>query len=265
MTNLIDNYTDLVDVDFAKNRLWKNFCVFGIIIGIRKIVGVIARENMAELLNKTNQKNTKEIRLAQADTVDPRVAQAQKPKVENKEDNKKDEKEKSNKDEHKEEVASQKEGDSEKSKEKSSSEASDIKAGENSVKEVKNTLKKVSQSSDDANPSSGEDHTHASSNSISLTPVEFAEGGHESTIHQFEIDRTLAYDPFNIKKSHIGDSFAQVSGAGDLIREEKVTTMPSSISRISFLDDANRDGVINKGEFNNLGAGVKLTLSATAC
>lgn len=216
---------------------------------------------MAELLNKTNQDNTKEIRLAQADI---KVAQAQKPKVESKEDNKKDEKEKSNKEEHKEEVASQKEGDSEKSKEKSSSDASDIKAGENSVKEVKNTLNKVSQSSDDASPSSGEDHTHASSNSISLTPVEFAEGGHESTIHQFEIDRTLAYDPFNIKKSHITDSFAQVSGAGDLIREEKITTMPSSVSRISFLDDANRDGVINKGEFNSLGAGVKLTLSATA-
>lgn len=147
---------------------------------------------------------------------------------------------------------------------KSSSEASDIKAGENSVKEVKNTLKKVSQSSDDASPSSGEDHTHASSNSISLTPVEFAEGGHESTIHQFEIDRTLAYDPFSGLKKYSQDLNAQSFGGNEIKLPEKITTMPSSISRISFLDDANRDGVINKGEFNNLGAGVKLTLSATA-
>lgn len=32
MTNLINNYTDLGYADFAKNRLWKISCFFGIII-----------------------------------------------------------------------------------------------------------------------------------------------------------------------------------------------------------------------------------------
>ena len=211
---------------------------------------------MAELLHKNNQEN---IKLASADVAAKRQEQtsgkddSDKEKLEAKEHN------------HKEEGKGHKKEDGgEKHEEKSSSDASDIKAGEASVKEVKNTLKKVSQSSDDANPSSGEDHSHASSTSVSLTPVGFVEGGHESNVHQLETDRNIVFDPFKNSKTYIRDVASKVSGGPEVEVAPKIKTIPSSISRISFLEDVNHDGVINKTEFNSLGAGVKLELSSTA-